>query len=347
MSTNVGTPPSTHPVRIVLGAESHSRLFGLATYLEVDRALVVVACCQAYEEVLASVRRTSPDLVVVELDLLGTSVAVTASRVRRARPVRVVVLADAHQQRSERGCAALAAGAVMVVGGAAIDLDAPTTALARSFRRQFQHGAVAEPPMAGARSLRATRPQRATVIGICASTGGPQALAAVLSRIPAEFAIPVLVVQHMLSGFTEGMVSWLNEQVPAPIAIARDGQELEPGVWFAPDGSHLVVDAGRRLALDPGPPLAGHRPSGDKLLGSLAEIAGGGAVAVVLTGMGRDGAMGLAAVEAVGGRTIAQDEASSTVYGMPRAAADGGAAQVLSLAAIGDELASLAVGARR
>jgi two-component system chemotaxis response regulator CheB len=189
-------------------------------------------------------------------------------------------------------------------------------------------------------------PPRPTVIGICASTGGPPALETVLGRIPAEFLIPVLVIQHMTAGFTEGLVDWLDDQVPPPVALAREGQELEPGVWFAPHGAHLVLDARRRLRFDARPPVGGHRPSGDVLLRSLAAAARSGAVGVVLTGMGRDGAAGLAAVAAAGGRTIAQDEASSAIYGMPRAAAELGAAQILSLPAIGDELANLALGAR-
>jgi two-component system chemotaxis response regulator CheB len=180
------------------------------------------------------------------------------------------------------------------------------------------------------------------VIGICASTGGPQALHRVLERLPADFPIPVLVMQHIMPQFTEGLVSWLDGQVPPAVALAVDGQDLSPGVWFAPDGSHLVLDVDRRLMLDGSPPAHGHRPSGDVLLSSLAEVAGAEAVAVVLTGMGRDGAVGLAAVAGAGGQTIAQDEASSVVYGMPRAAAELGAARVLSLAVIGEELVALA-----
>jgi two-component system chemotaxis response regulator CheB len=151
----------------------------------------------------------------------------------------------------------------------------------------------------------------------------------------------------VLRGFTAGLVSWLHSQVAPAVGLARDGQGLEPGVWFAPEGAHLVLDARRCLALDPRPPVSGHRPSGDLLLGSLAEVAGAAAVAVVLTGMGHDGAAGLAAVAASRGRSIAQDEASCVVYGMPRAAAELGAAKVLSVSAIGDELAGLAAGARR
>jgi two-component system chemotaxis response regulator CheB len=184
------------------------------------------------------------------------------------------------------------------------------------------------------------RPHSA-VIGICASTGGPGALAEVLGRLPGGFSIPILVVQHMTPGFLGPMVAWLDGNLALPVGVAGDCQQLASGVWFAPDGTHLKLEATHRLRLDADTAAGSHRPSGDVLLSSLARVAGARAVAVVLTGMGRDGAEGLAAVGAAGGRTIAQDEHSSGIYGMPRAAAESGAKTVLSPAAIGDELAAL------
>jgi two-component system chemotaxis response regulator CheB len=179
------------------------------------------------------------------------------------------------------------------------------------------------------------------VIGICASTGGPRALAEVLGRLPADYGIPILVVQHMTPGFTAGLVAWLDGELALPVRLASDCQQLAPGIWFAPDGAHLKLEVTRRLRLDPDTVAGHHRPSGDTLFSSLARVAGASAVAVVLTGMGCDGAEGLAAVAAAGGRTIAQDEQSSGVYGMPRVAAERGAKTVLAPAAIGDELAAL------
>jgi two-component system, chemotaxis family, protein-glutamate methylesterase/glutaminase len=187
----------------------------------------------------------------------------------------------------------------------------------------------------------ATVRARSEVVGICASTGGPRALLEVLERLPADYRIPILVVQHMTPGFTVGLVAWLDSELALPVRLACDDQQLAPGVWFAPDGAHLKLEPNRRLRLDVDTVLGNHRPSGDVLLSSLARAARAGAVAVVLTGMGCDGAAGLAAVAAGGGRTIAQDEQSSGIYGMPRAAAELGAKMVLAPAAIGDELAAL------
>lgn len=296
-------PPITQslrrPVRIVLGAGPHSRLVGLVQYLERDGEIVVVDRCRSYGHVLRSLPATVPDLIAVELDLLGATAAEAAQRITQARPARVVVFAGAADQRSERAHAALAAGAVAVLSGSAIELNAPDTASARSFRCQFRRFAFNGASGSAARGQHGTssaaRTAGATVIGICASTGGPQVLETLLGRLPVDFQIPILVVQHMMPGFTEGLVTWLDGQVAPAVGLARDGQDLTPGVWFAPDGSHLVLGRCGRLALAAHPPLRGHRPSGDLLLGSLAEIAGAGAAGVVLTGMGRDGAGGLAA----------------------------------------------------
>jgi two-component system chemotaxis response regulator CheB len=184
-------------------------------------------------------------------------------------------------------------------------------------------------------------PTRGHVIGICVSTGGPGTLVAVLRGLPREFSIPILVVQHMTPGFLGGLVRALDRELPLPVRVAAHGDPLAPGIWLAPDAAHLTLDRTRHLALDREIQAGNHCPSGDVLLNSLARVAGSRAVAVVLTGMGRDGAEGLAAVGAAGGRTIAQDEQSSIVYGMPRVAAQRGAQLVLAPQGIGEELADL------
>jgi two-component system chemotaxis response regulator CheB len=183
-----------------------------------------------------------------------------------------------------------------------------------------------------------------SVIGICASTGGPHALATLLSGIPASFSVPILVVQHIGVGFTEGLARWLDTTVPLPVRLALDGTRALPGVNIAPDGADLTLSPMGVLQLDRTMPSGLHRPSGDVLLRSIAQQAQSAAVAVVLTGMGRDGADGVAAVRAAGGLTIAQDEATSAVYGMPHEAAKRGAAQILPIGEIAAALIAAAVG---
>jgi two-component system chemotaxis response regulator CheB len=182
-------------------------------------------------------------------------------------------------------------------------------------------------------------------VGVCASTGGPGVLEQLVAALPADFPVPVLVVQHIATGFTEGLVQMLARDAAVPVAIARDGAPLRRGVWIAPDDAHLTVTGDGRLSLDARTVAGRHRPSADLLLESLAAAFGSGAVAVVLTGMGRDGARGAAAVKAAGGLVLAQDEASSQIYGMPRAAVEAGA-RALAPAEIAATLRGLARAAR-
>lgn len=166
---------------------------------------------------------------------------------------------------------------------------------------------------------------RGEAIGLCASTGGPAVLIELLGALPADFPLPLLVVQHIASGFVDGLVRMLDDAVALPVAVALDDAPLRPGVWLAPEDAHLTLTHTRRTKLDRETVRGRHRPSADLLLESLADVLGARAVAVVLTGMGRDGAEGAAAVKARGGVLLAQDEASSSIYGMPRAAVEAGA----------------------
>jgi two-component system chemotaxis response regulator CheB len=165
------------------------------------------------------------------------------------------------------------------------------------------------------------------VIGVGASTGGPAALYRFLEVLPAQLPVPVLVVQHIPDGFVAGLVRWLQTATTLPVQVAAHGQPLrDGGVLIAPHGRHLVVDGGDRVALSDAPPAGGFRPSVSVLFSSLAERVGAAAVGVVLTGMGNDGLDGARRLREAGGLVLAQDEATSVVFGMPRAVADAGLA---------------------
>ncbi|HXR11864.1 MAG TPA: CheB methylesterase domain-containing protein, partial [Gaiellaceae bacterium] len=185
------------------------------------------------------------------------------------------------------------------------------------------------------------------VVGVCASTGGPQALSALLGALPSSYPCPVLVVQHIVAGFVAGLARLLDQTSSLPVRLASHGMVPERGVYIAPEEVHLRIGSDGRLALDRAEPVGGHRPSGDVLLESMAEHLGTRAVGIVLTGMGRDGANGVRAIRDAGGVTIAQDEATSTIFGMPRAAIETGAELVLGLEEIAPRLVRLGNGARR
>lgn len=167
---------------------------------------------------------------------------------------------------------------------------------------------------------------RIVVIG--ASTGGPQALRDILSRLPASFPLPIVCVQHIGGSFLSGMVAWLADACRLTVRKASQGETPQAGtVYFAPEDAHLVFDANGRFQLSMAPPIDGHRPSVTVTMQAAARYFRGNTLGVLLTGMGRDGADGMASISAAGGITLAQDEASSVVYGMPKEAVALGAVQ--------------------
>jgi two-component system, chemotaxis family, protein-glutamate methylesterase/glutaminase len=205
---------------------------------------------------------------------------------------------------------------------------------------------AATPTLALARDdarTQATRPgrRRVSAIGVCASTGGPKALAAMLGQLPPDFPIPVVVVQHIVPGFEESLASTIDRCTRISVGLARAGMRLEPGAWIAPAGAHLRLGASRRLESTPRRGNDDFCPSGNELLASLGWTLGSESVGVVLTGMGDDGARGISELQAAGGLAIAQDEGSSAVWGMPRAAAESGAGILLEPREIGRLLARL------
>jgi two-component system chemotaxis response regulator CheB len=307
----------------------------------------VVGVCASAEAAIDAMRRRLPDLVTMDIELPGISGLEAVERIMGVAPVPILVLSGQVRRESRAAAAALAAGALDAVSKGSLDLLHPADAAAVAFRRRLVM-------LGGTRVIRHPRRthqtplaigsgagRQAEVIGICSSMGGPHALLELLAALPPSFPIPILIAQHISTGFAEGLARWLDVSVPLPVRLARAGDRVELGVWLAPDDAHLQL--GRQHRIELRAPTSGEHyvPSGDVMLTSLAAVAGADAIAVVLTGMGRDGAVGTALVRAAGGFAIAQDEATSAIYGMPRAAAEGGVDRVLPLGRIATELCAL------
>jgi two-component system chemotaxis response regulator CheB len=334
--------------RIVVCEDSHTYAFALRRALEHGGRCSVVGMFPSAEQTLAALPSLQPDLVTMDLELPGMSGLRAVEQIMSTQPVPILVLSAHLAEGSSEPAAALAAGALDALPKSQLDLRDPAGIDADTLRRRaavLGSARVIRHPRArlngptehDVASRRTTR-----MIGICASTGGPQALTALLGSLPASFPIPIVVVQHISSGFGPGLARLLDETIDLPVRLAENGATPTSGVYLAAEGSHLRIGAGRRFILDENTPHGSHRPSGDILLTSMAERLGADAVAVVLTGMGRDGACGVAAVHAAGGLTIAQDESSSIIFGMPKAAIESGAELVLGLDAIGPRLELLA-----
>ena len=171
------------------------------------------------------------------------------------------------------------------------------------------------------------------IVTIGASTGGPQALQTILTQLPPNFPAPVICIQHISQGFLQGLVDWLGRECHLPVKIAPCGQVPKPGhIYFTPEAKHLEFDRLGKFIYSSAAPYSGHRPSVTVTFNSIANYYGRSAVGILLTGMGRDGADGMQAISHSGGLTIAQDELSCVVFGMPKEAiALGAAAHILPI----------------
>lgn len=183
------------------------------------------------------------------------------------------------------------------------------------------------------------------IVVIGASAGGPGALTQVLSYLPDDFPVPVLVTQHLSPDFVPGLANWLARRCVLPVRLAEVGEHPQPGeVWLAPGGFHMQLSREGRILLIPEKGLYRHQPSVDVLFNSAADVYGRNTIAVLLTGMGDDGAAGMERLHAAGARTIVQNEETCVVFGMPGAAVERGAAEyVLPVGEIGHAITRLAL----
>jgi two-component system, chemotaxis family, protein-glutamate methylesterase/glutaminase len=340
--------PGTGPRRVLICEDSPAYATALSRFLECDPEIEVVGVAPSGEQAIAEVERLEPDLLTLDMQLPGMDGLEVVERLMLSEPLPIVVISAKVARGSERAAAALAAGALEILSKEQLRLDQPDDVWAQAMRSRLRRLSSMRAGRSGARrrprapaAKRSEIPHRpAAAIGIGASTGGPPVLEAIFEQLPADFAVPVLAVQHMTPGFIEGFVRWLDKKLPLPVQVAAEGVRATAGIWFAPDGTHLQLTESGRFALADQPD-GPHRPSVDSLLGSLARSCGAEAVGVVLTGMGRDGAAGAAEIRRAGGLILAQDEASSVVYGMPRAVAEEGADLVAEPAGLARTLAAL------
>jgi two-component system chemotaxis response regulator CheB len=363
----VADAAATQRVRVVVVDGSALTRRRLRSLLEADGSAVVVGEGRTAREAVALVDRLRPAAVVMDLDLPVPAGLDAIERIMAGQPTPILVYSAAVTGPAAANAeAAFAAGAVDVIpkprepevadsaGRHADELRQRLRLVSRAMVITHPRGRLGpparhtevKPPVAeeqgSAPEARPGPPGGATVklVAVGASTGGPHALARVISALPASLGVPVLVVQHMAEGFIEGLAEWLDQQVDLPVRVGKPDQPLLPGtVILAASGMNASVDRRLRLRATEPEPGQHHVPSVDVLFGSVAEHVGGAAVGVLLTGMGRDGAAGLKRMRDSGALTIVQDEVTCAVYGMPAAAlALGAADRELPLDRIGPTL---------
>ncbi|WP_240790088.1 chemotaxis-specific protein-glutamate methyltransferase CheB [Roseomonas sp. HF4] len=336
------SPPAAVEVRVMLCDDSATVRAILGRVLEAEPGIRVVHRAANGQAALDALAGARPDVVLLDLEMPVMDGMTALPRILKAAPAAAVIVASALTQRGAKAAiAALAAGAADYVpkpqgaaGGAAdpafrAELIAKVRGWAR-VKRQGRPGAApqpAAPPAPVARAAPMAARARPALVAVGCSTGGPQALAALVRRLP-RLAVPVVLVQHMPAGFTAMLADHLDRLGALRCAEAQDGEALEPGrIHVAPGDRHLLVEAapgGFRARLTADPPENYCRPAVDPMLRSAARAAGGKVLAVILTGMGHDGLSGCRAVVYAGGTVLAQDEASSVVWGMPGAVARAG-----------------------
>jgi two-component system chemotaxis response regulator CheB len=340
--------------RIVLCDRSATRVRALSRFLDHDADVEIAATFDGISAMQAQLPQIEPDLIVLDLETAGADAAAAIGAMMKEGPWPILLIGGSGEEDARLGDA-LAAGALEAIPRDRLRLDEPEGVWALALRSRIKRlSSVRLGRHSGAKSASkpaTPRPWRSPTatyraIGIGASVGGPPALATILSKLPGDFPLPVLIVQHMAPGFGDGLAKWLDRSVPISVSLATDGAVLQSGIWMAPEDAHLRLEPTMRLSLDRKTERGAHRPSLDVLFESMASSAGEGAVGIVLTGMGRDGAEGIRAIGEAGGLTIAQDEATSAVFGMPAAAIESGVDLVLPLEDLASRLAMLRSAAR-
>jgi two-component system chemotaxis response regulator CheB len=359
--------------RVFIVDDSPLSRAALRRLLQDDPEITLVGEAAKGEEALDLIPRVAPDLVLMDIFMPGINGLETTRRLMQAFPRPVLIISDQVGGNAELSFEALRAGALDVIGKPSLS-ELTNIETAAALRRKIKllagvpvitrHGGSssnvthrkqvaarvierraerAEPPRQPPPRLHRPGADQVGLVCLGASTGGPPALLRIFNQLGCAARWPTVVVQHMTPGFMQSMVSWLHDVTGQEIAVAEHGVVPEAGVvYVAGDGFHLELDNGQ-FRLNQTPPLRGHRPAIDVTLSSLALSAQAErVVAVLLTGMGEDGAKGLKMLRDAGAWTIAQDEGSSVVYGMPKAAMQNGAAcEELSLAEIATYLANI------
>jgi two-component system chemotaxis response regulator CheB len=335
-----------HPIRVVVIDDSPTARELLVALFQGTEGMEVVGTGADGEEGVRVTEQMRPDVVTMDVRMPRMDGLEATRRIMRDQPTPIVIVTNSTMRADmDLTFEALQAGALTVVrkpGLAdpdtcdevvqAVRLMSGVPVVHRWGRRARKpDGSMPGSPSpqveseaslsSGDWQLSADARRRVQRVGIAASAGGPGALATLFEPLPADFRVPILVVQHIARGFSIGMAEWLNGTTALRVSMAGHGDVPRPGtVLLAPDDYHMRVSSGGVVELCKELPYKGLRPSANYLFHSLADAYGPRAMGIVLTGMGDDGVEGLTALRKAGGLTLAQDRESCVVYGMPREA---------------------------
>jgi two-component system chemotaxis response regulator CheB len=336
---------ATQPkIRVLVVDDSAFQQDMITAILESDPEIEVAGYACDGVEAIEQTMKLKPDVITMDINMPRMDGLAATREIMAKKPTPIVVVSTIIQKQEEFALNCLDRGALDFVPLTG-QTDALTDALLSKVKlcsriKVVTHPRTRKPPL----SSGSTREKGYEIVGIAVSTGGPVALKVVLSKLPPQFPVPVIIVQHIPEGFTQSLAEWLGGQSRISIREAKDGEQLDPGrVYLAPSGHHLVVVREKKIRfLDNEPEHCYHKPSGDIMLKSIAEVYGHKAIGIILTGMGKDGAEGIRAIREAGGFTLAQDRESSIIYGMNKTAIDAGSIkEILPLDQIAKRLIAL------
>jgi two-component system chemotaxis response regulator CheB len=340
-------------IRVLVVDDSPLMCKILTNIMNCDPQILVAAVANNGKEAVELVPRLKPDIITMDIDMPVMDGFEATKEIMASHPTPILIVSSTvFKTGMEKVFKAISHGALDVIDKSELELVGDKkSGEALIAKIKFLNGVrVIHQPLtrsADERSvvdLKATRKKVSDkIVAIVASTGGPQALLEILKRLPEDFPCGIVIVQHISNGFLAGLVGWLAKECKIKIKIGEDSEEIRSGVaYIAPDNFQMRVADGGKIRLSNEPAFGGHRPSGDVLLESVARAYGKGGVAAILTGMGRDGAMGMKAVKQLHGKTLAQNEKSCVVFGMPQAAVEMNVIdKVLPLERIAEEIVGM------
>jgi two-component system chemotaxis response regulator CheB len=353
---------AANPVRVLVVDDSAFMRKSLTAMLEEGKQIQVVGVARNGEEAVQQVQQLKPDVVTMDVEMPGMTGLQALQHIMTKNPVPVIMVSSLTAEGAQETLQALEWGAVDFIpkqlDGVVSKISeiqkilVPKVLAARYAGSKLKRlNVTVAKKVAGptktlsSRSVSLTR--GAKLIAIGCSTGGPQALFEIVPTIPADCPAGIVIVQHMPNSFTKPFAERLNNLCALEVREAADGDEVKAGrVLVAPGGMQFrIVKKSITTAavkLSPNYEKHPHSPSVDIMLQSVAELFGERSIGVILTGMGHDGLEGMKAIKAAGGRTVAQDEASSVVYGMPKAVVEAGCAEkVVSLSKVVGEIMNM------
>jgi two-component system, chemotaxis family, protein-glutamate methylesterase/glutaminase len=324
-------------LRIVIADDSSMARSLIRTLLEQESDIQVVGEACNGRQAVEMAKALRPDLLTMDLEMPVMNGLEAIDEIMCSKALPILVVSD--HAHARQALEAIEHGALDVISKpdysdssvqafiAKLRMLAGVSVITR-FRSRSQQRPAPMPHIA--------MPSPMQIVAIASSTGGPQALAQLLPQLPASFPSPVVIAQHIAAGFAGGMCDWLATLCKLPVTLAREGELLKGGtIYIAPSEHHLQITPSRHLRLIQPADTDLYHPDCNCLLNSVAEIYGRHAIGVIMTGMGHDGAAGMAAIRQRGGMTIAQDESTSLIYGMNRVAVEQQAIQqILPLSAI-------------